>query len=148
MIQQNWFLNRRAKERQAKKLAAYEADQALESLAHGDGSLFIYGPNAAVKCSICSATFSNAQDFYSHLDDCVLRIVEQEGPSETLKYNKTKSIHASQQVATTSQSDSAAEKSFNRAEVFNHHLMSTPEVGCIHKQIPDFWNDSTGALVS
>ena len=36
------------------------------------------------KCSTCSVTFSNAQDFYEHLDDCVLRIVQQEEPSEAI----------------------------------------------------------------
>ena len=36
------------------------------------------------KCSTCSATFNNAQDFYEHLDDCVLRIVHQETPSEAI----------------------------------------------------------------
>ena len=36
------------------------------------------------KCSTCSATFRNAQDFYEHLDDCVLRVVQQEEPSEAI----------------------------------------------------------------
>ena len=36
------------------------------------------------KCSTCSATFGNAQDFYEHLDDCVLRVVQQEEPSEAI----------------------------------------------------------------
>jgi hypothetical protein len=30
------------------------------------------------KCSTCSVIFDNAQDFYEHLDDCVLRIVEKD----------------------------------------------------------------------
>ncbi|KAM3415210.1 hypothetical protein BST61_g8741 [Cercospora zeina] len=33
-------------------------------------------------CSTCSNTFANAQDFYEHLDDCVLRVVQQAEPSE------------------------------------------------------------------
>jgi hypothetical protein len=41
-----------------------------------------YAPDATGKCSTCSAMFNNAQDFYEHLDDCVLRIVQQEEPSE------------------------------------------------------------------
>ena len=36
------------------------------------------------KCSTCSTTFDNAQDFYEHLDDCVLRVVQQEEPSEAI----------------------------------------------------------------
>lgn len=46
--------------------------------------LAAYAPDATGKCSTCSATFSNAQDFYEHLDDCVLRIVQQEEPSEAI----------------------------------------------------------------
>ncbi|KAH8595926.1 hypothetical protein B0O99DRAFT_511387 [Bisporella sp. PMI_857] len=43
-----------------------------------------YAPDATGKCSTCSSTFNNAQDFYEHLDDCVLRIVQQEEPSEAI----------------------------------------------------------------
>jgi hypothetical protein len=43
-----------------------------------------YAPDATGKCSTCSATFNNAQDFYEHLDDCVLRIVQQEDPGEAI----------------------------------------------------------------
>lgn len=46
--------------------------------------LAAYAPDATGKCSTCSATFTNAQDFYEHLDDCVLRIVQQEEPSEAI----------------------------------------------------------------
>jgi hypothetical protein len=41
-----------------------------------------YCEDATGKCSTCSATFTNAQEFYEHLDDCVLRVVQQEEPSE------------------------------------------------------------------
>ncbi|MCJ1336257.1 hypothetical protein MMC09_001533 [Bachmanniomyces sp. S44760] len=43
-----------------------------------------YSHNGTGKCSTCSATFNNAQDFYEHLDDCVLRVVQQEEPSESV----------------------------------------------------------------
>lgn len=43
-----------------------------------------YPPNTSGKCSTCSQIFSNAQDFYEHLDDCVLRIVQQEDPAEAI----------------------------------------------------------------
>ncbi|KKP00061.1 hypothetical protein THAR02_07847 [Trichoderma harzianum] len=43
-----------------------------------------YAPDATGKCSTCSQTFTNAQDFYEHLDDCVLRIVQQEDPAEAI----------------------------------------------------------------
>ena len=40
--------------------------------------------DATGKCSTCSAMFKNAQEFYEHLDDCVLRVVQQEEPSEAI----------------------------------------------------------------
>lgn len=43
-----------------------------------------YAPDATGMCSTCSQTFGNAQDFYEHLDDCVLRIVQQEDPAEAV----------------------------------------------------------------
>jgi hypothetical protein len=43
-----------------------------------------YCADATGQCSVCSATFHNAQDFYEHLDDCVLRVVQQEVPSEAI----------------------------------------------------------------
>jgi len=36
-----------------------------------------YGPHATGKCSTCQMTFNNAQDFYEHLDDCILRAVQE-----------------------------------------------------------------------
>lgn len=48
------------------------------------GRLSGYAPDATGKCSTCSQTFANAQDFYEHLDDCVLRIVQQEDPAEAI----------------------------------------------------------------
>jgi hypothetical protein len=41
-----------------------------------------YAPDATGKCSTCSAMSQNAQDFYEHLDDCVLSMVQQEDPGE------------------------------------------------------------------
>ncbi|GAB7357417.1 hypothetical protein MBLNU459_g8346t1 [Dothideomycetes sp. NU459] len=35
-------------------------------------------------CSTCSVTFANPQEFYEHLDDCVLRVVQQGDPSEAI----------------------------------------------------------------
>jgi hypothetical protein len=41
-----------------------------------------YAPDATGKCSTCSAIFQNAQDFYEHLGDCVLHIIQQEGSTK------------------------------------------------------------------
>jgi hypothetical protein len=35
-------------------------------------------------CSTCSINFSSAQEFYEHLDDCVLRVVQQIDPAEAI----------------------------------------------------------------
>lgn len=51
---------------------------------NGAQELTMYAPDATGKCSTCSQTFSNAQEFYEHLDDCVLRIVQQEDPAEAV----------------------------------------------------------------
>ncbi|CRG92142.1 hypothetical protein PISL3812_09198 [Talaromyces islandicus] len=51
-------------------------------------TLAAYSNDATGKCSTCSATFNNAQDFYEHLDDCVLRVVQQEEPSEAINQKR------------------------------------------------------------
>jgi hypothetical protein len=43
-----------------------------------------YAPDATGKCSTCTMTFSNAQDFYEHFDDCLLRIMHQQESSEAI----------------------------------------------------------------
>ena len=43
-------------------------------------------------CSTCSVTFPNAQDFYEHLDDCVLRVVQQADPSEAVNEKLLSSV--------------------------------------------------------
>jgi len=60
-----------------------------------------YAPDATGKCSTCSATFSNAQDFYEHLDDCVLRIVQQEDPSEAINAHHLAGVEKDQAVHET-----------------------------------------------
>ena len=42
-----------------------------------------YG-DATGECSICHSVFSNAQDFYEHLEDCVLNVVQKTDPSEAI----------------------------------------------------------------
>ncbi|KAG8526894.1 uncharacterized protein KY384_008323 [Bacidia gigantensis] len=50
------------------------------------------------KCSTCPAKFGNAQDFYEHLDDCVLRIVQQEEPSEAINESILRGVNDDEQV--------------------------------------------------
>ncbi|CAJ2507950.1 Uu.00g091360.m01.CDS01 [Anthostomella pinea] len=60
-----------------------------------------YAPDATGKCSTCSATFSNAQDFYEHLDDCVLRIVQQEDPAEAINAKRLAEVENDMDVHQT-----------------------------------------------
>ncbi|KAK5627291.1 hypothetical protein RRF57_003006 [Xylaria bambusicola] len=60
-----------------------------------------YAPDATGKCSTCSATFSNAQDFYEHLDDCVLRIVQQEDPAEAINAQRLAEVEDDKDVQQT-----------------------------------------------
>ncbi|OLN97429.1 Transcription factor Sp2 [Colletotrichum chlorophyti] len=60
-----------------------------------------YPPDATGKCSTCSQTFSNAQDFYEHLDDCVLRIVQQEDPAEAINAKRLAEVENDQEVHQT-----------------------------------------------
>lgn len=62
-----------------------------------------YAPDATGKCSTCSQTFSNAQDFYEHLDDCVLRIVQQEDPAEAINAQRLAEVENDRDVHNTLQ---------------------------------------------
>lgn len=57
--------------------------------------------NATGKCSTCSGTFNNAQEFYNHLDDCVLRIVQQEDPLEAINEKNLSSVTRDEAVLET-----------------------------------------------
>jgi hypothetical protein len=70
-----------------------------------------YCQDATGKCSTCSATFSNAQDFYEHLDDCVLRVVQQEEPSEAINAQHLSSVAGDKGVQDT----------------FDRHMIKTEE---------------------
>lgn len=43
-------------------------------------------------CSTCNDIFANAQDFYEHLDDCVLRVVQRADPSEAINEKLLSSV--------------------------------------------------------
>lgn len=68
---------------------------------NGNTKLTGYAPDATGKCSTCSQTFSNAQDFYEHLDDCVLRIVQQEDPAEAINAQRLAEVENDQEVHET-----------------------------------------------
>lgn len=52
-------------------------------------------------CSTCGVVFPNAQDFYEHLDDCVLRVVQQSDPSEAINERILASIAEDKSVQET-----------------------------------------------
>ena len=58
-------------------------------------------PNVAGTCSTCSVTFANAQEFYEHLDDCVLRVVQQTDPSEAINQRLLTSVAEDPDVTET-----------------------------------------------
>ncbi|KAI5458407.1 zinc finger protein [Mariannaea sp. PMI_226] len=60
-----------------------------------------YAPDATGKCSTCSQTFPNVQDFYEHLDDCVLRIVQQEDPAEAINAQRLAEVENDKDVHQT-----------------------------------------------
>ncbi|KAL1963824.1 hypothetical protein VTN77DRAFT_7755 [Rasamsonia byssochlamydoides] len=73
-----------------------------------------YSENATGKCSTCSATFSTPQDFYEHLDDCVLRVVQQEEPSEAINQRRLAEVASDEEVKKTME---------------KHNLPTTPIMG-------------------
>jgi hypothetical protein len=56
---------------------------------------------SAGTCSTCSVTFANAQEFYEHLDDCVLRVVQQIDPAEDINQKNLASVAEDQGVKDT-----------------------------------------------
>ena len=55
-----------------------------KSPAGGKRSSYSNVRDVAGMCSPCGIMFANAQEFYEHLDDCVLRVVQQAEPSEAI----------------------------------------------------------------
>lgn len=76
------------------------------SVVNNSKKLTGYAPDATGKCSTCSATFYNAQDFYEHLDDCVLRIVQQEEPSEAINAARLAEVEQDSNVHDTLRNNS------------------------------------------
>ena len=60
-----------------------------------------YPSDSTGKCSTCSLTFGSAQDLYEHLDDCVLRVVRQEDPSEAINEARLREVAGDEAVQKT-----------------------------------------------
>jgi|SRR5690242_668193 len=65
------------------------------------GTRKAFCPQVAGTCSTCSVTFANAQDFYEHLDDCVLRVVQQADPCEAINQRLLTSVAEDKDVTDT-----------------------------------------------
>ncbi|KAJ4336919.1 hypothetical protein N0V95_008487 [Ascochyta clinopodiicola] len=65
------------------------------------GARKAYCPQIAGTCSTCSVTFANAQEFYEHLDDCVLRVVQQADPCEAINQRLLTSVAEDKDVTDT-----------------------------------------------
>ncbi|KAF2632802.1 hypothetical protein BU25DRAFT_453983 [Macroventuria anomochaeta] len=65
------------------------------------GARKAYCPQIAGTCSTCSVTFANAQEFYEHLDDCVLRVVQQADPCEATNQRLLTSVAEDKDVTDT-----------------------------------------------
>lgn len=64
-------------------------------------STMAYSSDSTGKCSTCTGTFSNPQEFYEHLDDCVLRVVQQEEPSEAINQKRLAEMDSDEEVKKT-----------------------------------------------
>ena len=72
-----------------------------KSTASSNKKITDYCSDATGKCSTCSATFNNAQDFYEHLDDCVLRVIQQEEPCEAVNEQHLAEVASDEEVKKT-----------------------------------------------
>ncbi|KAL5598972.1 hypothetical protein BROUX41_003709 [Berkeleyomyces rouxiae] len=57
--------------------------------------------DATGKCSTCPRRFRSPQDFYEHLDECVLRIVQQEDPAEAINAQCLSTVENDNEVVAT-----------------------------------------------
>ncbi|KAK5136271.1 hypothetical protein LTR08_003878 [Meristemomyces frigidus] len=58
-------------------------------------------PEASGMCSTCGVIFASAQDLYIHLDECVLRVVQQAEPSEAINEKLLSSVAEDEEVRET-----------------------------------------------
>ena len=101
-----------------------------------------YNGDVTGKCSTCSATFNNAQDFYEHLDECVLRVVQQEEPSEAINVqnlDKLKSDEAFQETLDRHMLSSELDPN-SQNEAFDDDDEENDEDGAQSDDILETWN--------
>lgn len=88
---------------------------------------------ASAKCSICSSQFSTAQDFYEHLDDCVLNvIVPSTTPRSAISLPGAGAVPGSLGGTGTSSSVSGKDSG----------LLTTPTTVDSDRQLPDSFAES------
>lgn len=102
-------------------------NSATSTTSREQGECLQGGPSA--KCSICHCHFATAQEFYEHLDDCVLNVIV---PSTTPR--SATSMLGSSVLATTT---SSATTSVGRESV----LLTTPTTISSERQAPDAFRE-------
>ena len=85
--------------------------------ANGEGTR-----DATGKCSTCGAVFPSAQDFYDHLDDCVLKSLEQEEPSEAINEHHLTEVAGDRSVQET---------------MDKHHLSALPDAAAFAGKVEE-----------
>ncbi|KAJ9643509.1 hypothetical protein H2199_004188 [Coniosporium tulheliwenetii] len=83
---------------------------------------------AAGTCSTCSVTFANAQEFYEHLDDCVLRVVQQADPSEAINQKLLSSVADDKDVKATMDRHCLTNETANFAPAFDEDTEESEEL--------------------
>lgn len=109
----------------SRKQTGVHSSTSILSREHGESSQ----GGASAKCSICHCHFATAQEFYEHLDDCVLNVIV---PSTTPR--SATSMLGSSAVATTS---SSATASVGRES----GLLTSPTTASSDKQAPDAFRE-------
>lgn len=125
---------------------------------------------ASAKCSICNSQFSTAQEFYEHLDDCVLNVIVPSsttprsatsapggsavagsyGGTNTASSSTSASVGGTLTTPTTATSDRQPPESFREFDLQRHSAQpqndtgSTPDPMRNHERSPSGQADSVG----
>lgn len=108
-----------------KKASGKQSAQDYET-GGGDGFGGTRTTLATGKCSTCGLTFGNAQQFYEHLDECVLSKVVQEEPAAAFNEHNLDSVKPEDVEAALARSSSSGSSSSLSAKRSRHDL-SDPE---------------------
>ncbi|KAJ0121497.1 hypothetical protein J7T55_008661 [Diaporthe amygdali] len=118
----------------SRKQVAFSSSSSAASSRDGGAALSrgATSAGATAKCSICHTQFFTAQDFYEHLDDCVLNVIV---PSTTPRSATTSGAMSNTSSAVPSSATTSAATSVGQESA----LLRTPTTaGSVKEQDPDF----------